>query len=176
MSRNALRATALALLVAAVATAVLLWSGLVAAAEDGQAATTAIPISTGAGGLGLGGGLAYWLLHGRVKSAEAALAALAPQLPALVAELRNAVDDFKAAIKAAREQEVLMRGKLHDLRDHMQRHEGMLIRVHERFNAMRDVIVDLKGSEAGVPRPLTDDVTGPVDVDTGRHRSLGRTR
>lgn len=182
---NRVRATLLAIFVALVVTSILLYAGIVVAAEVApEQVPSAVQIGTGGavGGVGVGG-VVYFVMHGRMRSneervreLERSLASLAPQMPALVAELRNAIDDFKAAIAGVREAEVQMRGKIHDVRDKVQRHEGMFIRVHERFNALRDVVIDIKGSDVGVPKPLTDEVTGQVDVDTGRHRSLGRSR
>lgn len=146
----------------------MLW----AAEPDGQV-PVAVPYGAGAAGTAGGAFVAWWVMHGRVKVVEEAMRTMAPQLPGLVAELRNAVDDFKAAIKAARESEVQLRGKLHDVRDTIQKHEGRFIRIEERFNGLRDVVAGIKGSEAGIPRPLTDDITGPI-ADTGKHRSVHR--
>lgn len=148
---------------------------LIAWAAEGAPSETTIPISTGAGGLTLGGGVAYWLLHGRVKAAEA----LAGQIPALTAQLSvlaktmtDAIDDFKAYTQAARQDDIDRRAKHHKLADTVTAHGYEFVRIRERFNALRGVVVGIKGDDRGVPSEMTDEITAPKDVDTGRHRSI----
>ena len=172
---NRTRATLLALLVAAVTTAVLLYAGVVMAAE-GSPTDSGVAVSTGAGGLGIGA-LSMWLaLHGRLKAAEATLASIGPQLPALVQRVEQLVSNLETLSKAMREDGLAQRGKIHDLRGAIAKHEGRIIRLEERFNGLRDAVEDGQHDAHALPRPITDDVTGPTDVDTGRHRSLGRLR
>lgn len=130
---------------------------------------TAIPISTGAGGLGVGAIGAWVMMHGRLKAAETALASIGPQLPALLGRVETLVTNLETLSKQMREDGLTQRGKIHDLRGSLAKHEGRIIRLEERFNGLRDAVE--VGDARALPRPITDDVTGPV-VDTGRHRSV----
>lgn len=183
-----LRAVALTLLVASVTCTVVLYAGVVWAAEAGDIPPAA-SWGAGAGLGGIGGGVGMYLwMHGRMKAIEerskttdATLAAMSSQVPALTSQLSalaktltDAIDDFKAYTSAARQDDVERRAKHHKLADTVTAHGYEMVRIRERFNALRGVVVDIKGDERGVPKEMTDEPTGPVDVDTGRHRSLGR--
>src|SRR5690606_16763057 len=150
-----------------------LYAGVVWAGEGAPSETT-IPISTGAGGLGVGAIGAWWMLHGRMKAAEAALASIGPQLPALLGRVEQLVANLEQLQKTIREDGLAQRGKIHDIRGALAKHEGRIIRLEERFNGLRDAVE--AGDHRALPRPITDDVTGPLEPETGRHRPIGRTR
>lgn len=138
--------------------------------SEGAPAETAIPISTGAGGLGVGAISVWMMMHGRLKAAETSLASIGPQLPALLLRVEQLVTGLETMSKAMREDGVANRGKIHDLRGSLAKHEGRIIRLEERFNGLRDAV---EAGGSGLPRAITDDVTGPI-VDTGKHRSVPR--
>lgn len=143
---------------------------LIAWAAEGAPSETTIPISTGAGGLGVGAIGAWVMMHGRLKAAETALASIGPQLPTLLGRVEQLVSNLEQLQKTIREDGLAARGKIHDIRGALAKHEGRIIRLEERFNGMRDAI-DADGSR-GLPRAITDEATGPVSVDTGRHRNV----